>query len=71
MHSLKYDFVILAYADYDLYSNFANMNVDLGYRVIFSTNPEELSKGSVSVLVTFVYEEVDYIEARYKKLLDK
>ena len=65
----EYDFVILAYADYDLYSNFVNMNVDLGYRVIFSTNPEELSKGSVSVLVTFVYEEVDY-SAYYKEIGD-
>ena len=65
----EYDFVILAYTDYDLYSSFSKMNVDLGYRVIFSESVNELLKGDTCLLVSFVFEEVDF-SSYYKEISD-
>lgn len=57
---VEYDYVILAYSEYELYSNFSSDNLHIGDRVIFSINPFELEQGDSCVLVSFIYEEVDY-----------
>ena len=62
-----YDYIIMAYMEYDLYNDFAGMSVEKGYQVIFSDDLTSLEKGTVCVLATFIHLEVDYSEY-YKEI---
>lgn len=71
----SYDFVILAYSAYDLYSQFESMDIEIGTKVLFSGDPVMLEENDVNLLVSFIncdkseyYDEIsDYLSSVYSK----
>lgn len=64
-----YDFVILAYTDYSLYSEFVNLGYQVGYKVYFTVDPSNLSSGKQTIQVSFVEPSIDEdIDAIKKEL---
>lgn len=49
-----YDFVLLAYTDFVRYSDFCSLDITVGDRVVFITDPYEHSDGKVNGMVSFV-----------------
>lgn len=54
-----YDFVILGYTDYALYTEFVNMGYLVGYKVYFTVDPATLTSGSNTIQVSFVEPSID------------
>ncbi|MBE6131577.1 MAG: hypothetical protein E7183_07625 [Erysipelotrichaceae bacterium] len=71
----SYDFVILAYSSYGLYSQFEKMEINIGTKVLFSADPSTIEENDVNLLVSFInsdtseyYDEIsDYLDSVYSK----
>ena len=69
----SYDFVILAYSSYGLYSQFEQMDIKIGAKVLFSVDPETIEENDINLLVSFIncdtseyYDEIsDYLSSVY------
>ncbi len=48
-----YDYVILAYGDYDYYSQFVNLGYNVGDTVYMINDPKTLDKGSTTNIISF------------------
>ncbi len=50
----SYDYVILAYGDYDYYSKFVNLGYSIGDMVYMINDPKTLSNGATTNIISFV-----------------
>ena len=50
----SYDYVILAYSDYDYYSQFVNLGYSVGDMVYMITDPQTSSNGATTNIISFV-----------------
>lgn len=50
----SYDYVILAYSDYDYYSQFVNLGYSVGDMVYIINDPKTLSTGATTNIISFV-----------------
>lgn len=65
-----YDYIILAYSAYPLYSDFENSGITVGSVVEFSTDPALLEVGDVNLLVSFIKRDVSEYYDEIKTFLE-
>ena len=66
----EYDYVFLAYSDYDNYKDFVNASYSVGDSVYFLCNPSTLDSGAVYNLVTIVKQDFSEDEVEIKEYLE-
>lgn len=66
----EYDYIILGYTAYQLYSSFEDANITVGTLVEFSEDLNNISKGNVKILVTFIQRDVSEYYDEVKGYLD-